>query len=88
MFKKLILFRSIYKFQFLFSFCYKNDYRKQKNVNKNVYFNYYESKYIVVKFLKSKKRIIQMNNFKSVFDNYYNLNYEKELIQLRHRFII
>ena len=61
--------RSIYTSQLFVSFRRIIDYRKQKNVNKNVYFNCHEQDHVAINYSKSKKRIVQMNNFDSVFDD-------------------
>ena len=62
-------FRSIYTFQFFISFRCIIDYRKQKNVDENIYFNCHEQDHIATNCSKSKKRIIQMNNFNSIFND-------------------
>ena len=64
--------RSIYTFQFFVFFCRTIDYRKQKNVDENVYFNCHEQSHIATNCSKSKKRIVQMNNFDSIFDDDFN----------------
>ena len=77
-------FRSIYTFQLFILFRRIIDYRKQKNVDENVYFNCHEQNHVAIDCLKLKKRITQMNNFDSVFNddlnsmhiiNKLNLNY-------------
>ena len=62
-------FRSIYTSQLFASFCRIIDYHKQKNVNENIYFNYHEQDYVAINCPKSKKRIVQMNNLDSIFDD-------------------
>ena len=57
------------RFNFLFFFCCIIDYRKQKNVDENAYFNYYKHDYIAINYSKSKKQIIQMNNFNLISDD-------------------
>ena len=61
--------RSIYTFQFFVSFRRTIDYRKQKNVDENTCFNCHEQNHVATNCSKSKKRIVQMNNFDSIFDD-------------------
>ena len=69
--KKFVLFsfQSIYTSQFSVFFRCIIDYRKQKNVDENVYFNCHEQSHVAINCSKSKKRIVQMNNFDSIFDD-------------------
>ena len=61
--------RSTYTFQ-LFIFSRRIiDYRKQKNINENACFNCHKQDHVATNCSKSKKRITQMNNFDSVFDD-------------------
>ena len=53
---------------FVFS-CRIIDYRKQKNVDENACFNCHEQDHVAVNCPKSKKRIAQMNNLDSIFDD-------------------
>ena len=62
-------FRSIYTFQFFVFFCRIIDYHKQKNIDENVCFNYHEQDHVATNCSKSKKQIIQMNNFNSILDD-------------------
>ena len=65
----LFFFRSTYTSQ-LFVFSRRIiDYHKQKNVDENVYFNCHEQSHVATNYSKSKKRIIQMNNFDSISDD-------------------
>ena len=64
-----VFFRSTYMFQFFVFFRRIIDYRKQKNVDENACFNYHEQNHVATNCSKSKKRIIQMNNFDSAFDD-------------------
>ena len=68
--KRFISFfsRSTYTSQFFVFSCRIIDYRKQKNVDENVYFNCHEQDHVATNCSKSKKRIVQMNNFNSIFD--------------------
>ena len=61
--------RSTYTFQFFVFSRRIIDYRKQKNVNENIYFNYHEQDHVATNCSKSKKRIAQMNNFDSIFND-------------------
>ena len=61
--------RSIYTFQLFVFFHCTIDYRKQKNIDENVYFNCHEQSHVATNCLKLKKRIVQMNNFDSIFDD-------------------
>ena len=61
--------RSISTPQFFVSSRRIIDYRKQKNVDENVYFNYHEQGHVATNCSKSKKRIAQMNNLDSVFND-------------------
>ena len=61
-------FRPTYTFQFFVFSRRIIDYRKQKNVDENVCFNYYKQGHVATNCSKSKKRVVQMNNFDSVFD--------------------
>ena len=62
-------FRSIYTFQLFVSSRRIIDYCKQKNVDENVCFNCHEQDHVTTNCLKSKKRIVQMNNFDLIFDD-------------------
>ena len=61
--------QSIYTSQFFVFSRRTIDYRKQKNVDENVYFNCHEQSHVATNYLKSKKRIIQMNNFDLISDD-------------------
>ena len=61
--------RSTYTSQSFVSFRRIIDYRKQKNVNENVCFNCHEQDHVATNCSKSKKRIVQMNNFNSISDD-------------------
>ena len=61
--------RSIYTSQLFVFFCRIIDYCKQKNVNENAYFNCHEQDHVATDCSKSKKRIAQMNNFNSIFND-------------------
>ena len=61
--------RSTYTSQFFIFFRRIIDYRKQKNVDENACFNCHEQSHVVINCSKSKKQIIQMNNFNSIFDD-------------------
>ena len=65
-------FRSIYTSQFFVFSRRIIDYRKQKNVDENVYFNCHEQNHVATDCSKSKKRIVQINNFDSIFDDDFN----------------
>ena len=61
--------RSIYTSQlFIFSRRIIN-YCKQKNVDENVCFNCHEQSHVATNCLKSKKRVVQMNNLDLIFDD-------------------
>ena len=60
--------RSTYTSQFFVSSRRIIDYCKQKNVDENVCFNCHEQDHVATNCSKSKKRVVQMNNFDSVFD--------------------
>ena len=62
-------FNRLIRLNFSFFFRRIIDYCKQKNVDENVCFNCYEQDHIATNCSKSKKRIIQMNNFNSIFDD-------------------
>ena len=49
------------------------NYYKQKNVNTNVYFNCHKQDHVAINCLKSKKQIIQINNFNLIFDDDFDL---------------
>ena len=61
--------RSIYTSQLFVSSCRIIDYCKQKNVDENACFNCHEQDHVATDYLKSKKRIVQMNNLDSVSDD-------------------
>ena len=61
--------RSTYTSQSFISFHCIIDYRKQKNVDENAYFNCHEQNHVVTNCSKSKKQIVQMNNFDSISDD-------------------
>ena len=60
--------RSTYTPQLFVSSRHIIDYRKQKNVDENACFNCHEQGHVAADCSKSKKRVIQMNNFNSVPD--------------------
>ena len=66
-------FRSTYTSQLFVSFRCIINYHKQKNVDENAYFNCHEQDHVATNYSKSKKRIIQMNNFHSIFDDDFDL---------------
>ena len=70
-FKQFVPFSSwsIYTFQFFASLRRIIDYRKQKNVDENACFNCHEQNHVAANCPKSKKRIAQMNNLDSIFDD-------------------
>ena len=61
--------RSTYTLQFFVFSRRTIDYRKQKNVDENACFNCYEQNHVATDCPKSKKRIAQMNNLNSIFDD-------------------
>ena len=61
--------RSTYTSQLFVSFRRIIDYCKQKNVDENVCFNCHEQGHVAANCSKSKKRIVQMNNFNSISDD-------------------
>ena len=65
--------RSTYTFQLFVLSRRIIDYRKQKNVDENVCFNCHEQDHVATDCPKSKKRITQMNNFNSIFDDDFDL---------------
>ena len=69
--KRFISFfsRSTYTSQFFVFSRRIIDYHKQKNVDENVCFNCHEQDHVTTNCSKSKKRIVQMNNFDSIFND-------------------
>ena len=69
--KRFVLFfsRPTYTSQLFVSSRHIIDYHKQKDVDKNIYFNCHEQSHIATDYSKSKKRIVQMNNFHLIFDD-------------------
>ena len=61
--------RPTYTSQLFVSFRRIIDYRKQKNIDENVCFNCHEQDHVATNCSKSKKRIVQMNNLDSIFDD-------------------
>ena len=61
--------RSTYTFQSFVSFRRIIDYCKQKNVNENACFNCHKQDHVATDCSKSKKRIVQMNNFDLISDD-------------------
>ena len=60
------------------------DYHKQKNVNENACFNCHKQDHVATNCSKSKKRIAQINNFDSVFDDDFNSMHIINELDLNH----
>ena len=65
--------QSIYTSQLSVSFRRTINYRKQKNVDENACFNCHEQNHVATDYSKSKKRIVQMNNFNLISDDDFDL---------------